>query len=134
MDNRNNKGPKIDPCGTPHFIFLGLDNWPFTRHCCSLLDRQDACSGVHTGLIMRGCVLACKGTNTQVIYDAILTDTSSWVFDNTAKNIQLFLIYYKHSTMLGLKIKRKLHQYIVNKPKAPKSQTFKDFKTSVDRL
>ena len=25
MYNRNNKGPKIDPCGTPHFIFLGLD-------------------------------------------------------------------------------------------------------------
>ena len=25
MYNRDNKGPKIDPCGTQHFIFLGLD-------------------------------------------------------------------------------------------------------------
>ena len=30
--SKNNKGPKIKPCGIPHEIFLGDEIWPLTIH------------------------------------------------------------------------------------------------------
>ena len=31
---KNNKGSKIEPCGTPQLINLALDTQPSTTHCC----------------------------------------------------------------------------------------------------
>jgi hypothetical protein len=59
---------------------------------------------------------------------------NAWLLHSAYKGTNTQVIYYRHWSLLGLKIQRKQHQYIVNKPKALKSQTFKDFKTSVDRL
>ena len=39
LNNRNNKGPRTDPCGTPVFISLGDDNWPFMFTICDLSER-----------------------------------------------------------------------------------------------
>jgi hypothetical protein len=32
----------MDPCGTSHIIFFGLDSCPFIRHCWTLLFRYDS--------------------------------------------------------------------------------------------
>ena len=37
----NNKGPRIDPCGTPYSIFCLSDNFPFTLQHCVLFSRYD---------------------------------------------------------------------------------------------
>ena len=36
MYSKNIKGPKIEPCGTPHTIFLDDEVWPLMEHTCSL--------------------------------------------------------------------------------------------------
>jgi hypothetical protein len=38
---KKNKGPNIDPCGTPIVILLGFDITPFHPTLCSLLDKYD---------------------------------------------------------------------------------------------
>ena len=37
----NNKGPSVDPCGTPYSIFCLSDNFSFTLQHCALFSRYD---------------------------------------------------------------------------------------------
>ena len=39
---KSNKGPKIEPCGTPQLINVSLDTQPSTRHCCC---TDNVCDG-----------------------------------------------------------------------------------------
>ena len=40
MRMKNKRGPNTDPYGTPEFIFLHSDIWPFNTTLCLWLSRK----------------------------------------------------------------------------------------------
>ena len=41
MNIRNNSGPNIEHCGTPHLTDTFCDRWPFTRHLWLRFSRYE---------------------------------------------------------------------------------------------
>ena len=44
---RNSKGPRTDPCGTPAFSAIGIDNFPEMWTCCDLLLIDRPMADIH---------------------------------------------------------------------------------------